>query len=136
MRLQGVEMPWTVILKYGIPSIMGALLVLQIMSWRSDSQKLESIETALTTCNQSAIKLKETNDGLQKSRDDTASKLRSYKLRQQNCTLSIANSQPSGGRPVGGNAQIVATTDDLYEYAAVCRNYWAERIALEKLLAN
>ena len=104
-----------------------ALMTWKVLDWREDAGKLAS-------CQDSATKLKETNDGLQKSRDDTASKLRSYKLRQQNCTVLLADSEQAGARPAGGNAPIVATTDDLYDYAAVCRNYWLERIALEKIL--
>ena len=129
-------MPWMIILKYVIPGIVGALIVLQILSWRSDAQKLPGVESALSSCQSGVTKLKGINDELQASRDDTVSKLRAYKLRQQNCTILLANAQQAGGRPAGGNAPIVATTDDLYEYAAVCRNYWLERQFLEKHVAN
>lgn len=106
------------------------------MSWRSDALKLPAVKSALSSCEAGAKELKGTNDALQASRDDTASKLRAYKLRQRNCTILLTNAKQAGGGPVGGNAPIVATTDDLYDYAAVCRNYWVERQLLEKLITR
>jgi hypothetical protein len=124
------------LLSYGLAAIALIGLLLTINHWRVKANQLDEAKTALSSCQSNATKLKGINDELRDSRDDTASKLRTYKLRQQNCSILLADAKQAGARPAGGNASAVATSDDLYDFAAVCRNYWVERQLLEKLVSQ
>lgn len=119
---------------WGLAASLLLAALLLVNHWRNQSNLYEQAKRDLSSCQSGVTKLKGINDALQASRDDTASKLNAYKLRHPNSCVVLSDTKQARPGPVGGNAQIVATTDALYDYAAVCRNYWVERQLLEKLV--
>jgi hypothetical protein len=112
-----------------------ALLVLQVLVWRSQAQELPRLKDALSDCQAAGTKTREINDELQKERERIAARLTNIKRLHANRCLAILSNADAGG---AGHARvdgvITGTTDDFREYAARCNNYRSERIALERLL--
>jgi len=120
------------LLAIAIPS---AILLLQVMSWRSDALELprvkEELSETITKCNAT----REINNDLQKERERIASRLANIRRMHANSCLTIlSNPVDAGAGHAGRDGAITGTTDDFREYAARCNNYRSERIALEKLL--
>jgi hypothetical protein len=98
--------------------------------------KAELYDTAkieLETCQSTAVKTKEANDVLQKSRDVIANRLAAAKRVQSSCVHIKPNAQSSGAEHAGSNG---ISSEWLLEYAAQCETYRSERIVLEEFLAK
>ncbi len=104
-----------------------SLMTWRVLGWREDAGKLAS-------CQESATKLKETNDALQTSRDIIASRLADAKRVRPACIpIKQPNTFQAGAEHAGENGTGISS-EWLLEYAAEAELYRSERIALEKLL--
>ena len=123
---------WIKILAVALPS---ALLVLQVLSWRSDAHKLPGVEAALTSCNEGKLLTKETNDALQKDRDRIARRLADAKRVPKTCVLVSGRTDPVGvGAEHAGRDGKGISGEWLLGYAATCETYRSERIRLESFI--
>lgn len=112
------------------------LLLALVNHWRLKASELDVTNAKLSSCLATAKLTKETNDALQVSRDDVASKLASYKrLHPSTCVVLRSNAKQVGTGPAGGDGAVTGTSDDFRDFAAKCADYRNERIALEKLLS-
>jgi len=116
-------------------AIPAALLVLQVLAWRSQALELPRVKQDLSNCQASGAKTKEINDDLQKERERIAARLASIKRMHENrCLTILSNPIDAGAGYAGRDGAITGTTDDFREYAARCNAYRSERIALEKAI--
>lgn len=83
----------------------------------------------VTACNTDKATTKETNDALQKDRDDIAGKLAAYKLHQPSSCVHVAGHTNLPGTGAGHAAENGISTDWLRDYAAEAEGYRRELIS-------
>jgi len=97
-------------------------------------QELEKLENRLIAeCNQAQRTTRETNDELQKNRDDIARKLADLKrVRGEKCLLVAGKTDIITGGKSGYDGEV--RYGDLLEYGAECERYRRELITVGKFL--
>lgn len=107
-----------------------ALGVWQVLDWREKAHRTEAAESArdaaIEQCAKDKLVTKETNDALQKSRDDIARRLADLKrMRPAQCVPIASATHPTdGGWQYAGSNGV--DSDTLRDYAAQCESYRAE----------